>query len=477
MDNGRLNYSVFLGAAILCLFLCACSDGTPWRYNPGLPDNPAGITAISGNGQISLNWSPATGAAAYNIYYATSPGVTISTANKVPNITGTSTIVTGLTNDVTYYFAISAVNSSGESQLSGQVAIAPSLPGSYQQSDLQGDWQFNALVSGTGAKWMRGSISIDGEGNVAFTSFLDSSGNATPPLNLFTTMSVLSDGTVIQAGVESGFQGTLSANQFKDTLVATASTGAASQLIAILQKQVPGITFTNSDIQGTGKLAGPLTFVYHQLSSGSNQEWEYAACQAGQDQSVMYASINAPTIRELPGGGSKVTTLAITSDGIVTETPISGVLPQPTALLNHGVMSADKMMIVGTMTDVNGFFVLRVIHMIHPPSVALTSSNYSMSALSGSYILHTLINGTNPLWAYGTLAIDSTGVVTFPSYLNSNSDSTSPVGFMLSVSALGALTNPADSTYNGKFSYYGDMIVSTRTDVTGGYAFDIALKR
>lgn len=306
MNNGWWNYSIFLGIAIFCLFIGACSDNTTWRYNPGLPESPVGLAATTGNGQISLNWSPAAGAAAYNIYYATSPGVTIGTATKVPTITGTTTIVTGLTNDVTYYFAISAVNSSGESRLSDQVAIAPSLPGSYQQSDLQGNWQFNALVSGVGAKWMHGSISIDGTGTVTFTSFLDSSGNTTAPLNLFTTMSVLPDGTVIQPGVASGFQGTLSANQFKDTLVATATTaGANSQLIAILQKRVAGITFTNSDIQGTGKLAGPLAFVYHQLSSGSNLEWEYAACQAGQDQSVMYASINAPTIRKLPGGAAK----------------------------------------------------------------------------------------------------------------------------------------------------------------------------
>lgn len=172
-----------------------------------------------------------------------------------------------------------------------------------------------------------------------------------------------------------------------------------------------------------------------------------------------------------------MTTLAITSGGIVTETPISGVLPQPTALLNHGVMSADKMMVAGTMTDANGAFVLRVIQMTHPPSVALTSSNYTMAALPGSYSIHTLVNGSNPLWAYGTLAVDAAGAVSFSSYLNSSAGSTPPAGLALSMDAQGTLTNTADPSYNGKLSYFGDIIISTRIDSTGGSAFDIALKR
>ncbi len=479
MNHGLRNCSLLAGVLLLCLLVGACGDNTPWRYNPGgLPAAPAGLVATTGNGQVSLSWSPAANAAAYNIYYATSPGVTIATATKVPTITATSTIVTGLTNDVTYYFAITAVNSSGESPLSGQVSSVPSPSGPFQQADLQGTWLFNALVSGPGAGWMRGTVAIDGAGNVAVTSFLDNSGNTTAPAGLFSTMTILPDGTVFQPGAAAGFQGSLSAGQYKDMLVGTATTGAASRLIAVLQKRVAGITFGSSDIKGTGRLvAGPLTFVYHQLSSGANQEWEYAGGQVGQDQAVTYSSLNAPTSRQLPGGGNKVTTLAITSDGIVTETPISGVLPQPAALLGHGVMSADKMTIVATMTDANGAFVLRVMQVIHPPSITLTSSSYTLSALAGSYGIHTLVSRATPLWAYGTLAVDPAGAVTFSSYLNSSAGSTPPAGFTLSLDSQGTLTNAADPSYNGKLSYFRDMIVSTRTDAAGGSALDIALGR
>jgi hypothetical protein len=101
------------------------------------------------------------------------------------------------------------------------------------------------------------------------------------PAGLFSTMTILLDGTVSQSG--SDFHGVLSANQYKDILVGTATFGGTSPMLAILQKRVPGITYSRSDIKGTGKLvAGPFAFVNHQLSSGGGQEWEYAAGQIGQ---------------------------------------------------------------------------------------------------------------------------------------------------------------------------------------------------
>ena len=478
MNHRHWNRVLLAGVMFLCLLTGGCGDSAPWRYNPGIPAKPAALAAMTGNGQVSLSWTESPGAAGYTVYYGASPGVTIATAAKVLEINSasTSTIVTGLTNDVTYYFAITADSINGKSPLSDQVAIAPSPPGAFKQSDLLGAWRFNVLVSGAGAGWMRGTAAIDGAGNISILTFLDNSGNSSAPTGLFTAMTILPDGTVFQAGTATGFHGELSANQFKDTLVGTATT-AASRQIMILQKQVDGIVFSSSDIKGTGKQgAGPLTFVYHQLSSGTNQEWEYAGGQVGQDQAVTYSSISAPTSRQLPGTGSKVASLAITPDGIVTETA-NGVLPQPAAVMSHGVMSADKMTVVGAMTDASGAFVLRVMQMIHPPSIALTSSDYALTSLAGSYSLHTLTSGTAPLWAYGTLGVDTTGSVSFSSYLNSNAGLTPPAAFMLAMDQQGTLTKAVDTSYNGRLSYFGDMIVSTRTDAAGGSALDIALKR
>ena len=93
-----------------------------------------------------LSWSAAANAAAYTVYYATAPGVGVATATKIPTVTSTSTVVTGLDNNVTYYFAVSAQNSSGESPLSDEIAATPAATGAFQQSDLQGTWYFNVLA-------------------------------------------------------------------------------------------------------------------------------------------------------------------------------------------------------------------------------------------------------------------------------------------------------------------------------------------
>lgn len=467
--------SAFLLVVFLCVSLWACSDD-PWRFDPGPPGTPSGLAVTAGNGQVALSWSASPKAAAYNVYYAASPGVGKSTGTKISNIMNTSTIVTGLANGRTCYFAVAAMNSSGESPLSNEVLATPVAPAAFQQSDLQGTWYFNILVNGSGAAWMRGIAAIDGAGNVSVTSFFDSAGTTAAPANLFTTMAILPDGTVSQSG--SDFHGVLAANQYKDMLVGTASPGGTSGMIAILQKRVPGITFSSSDIKGTGRLvAGPLPFAYHQLSSGVHRDWEYAVGQIGQDQAVTYTSITAPTAPVLPGGGSKVVTLSITPDGTVSETPIAGAVPQPNALLTWGVMSADKMTIVGTATDTSGAFVLRVIQFIHPPSIALTPSTYVLGNLAGSYSIHQLINGASPLWANGDLSIDGSGTEAFSSYLDSGGSAVLPPPTALSLDQQGALKISADPSYNGQLSYFYDMVVSTRTDSPGIYSFGVALKR
>jgi fibronectin type 3 domain-containing protein len=99
---------------------------------PGAPGGPTGLTATAGNAQVSLSWTaPASDGgsplARYQVYLGTTPGISgLSASTPVKSVTGTSTVVTGLTNGTTYYFAVAAVNADGTvSSASGEASAEP----------------------------------------------------------------------------------------------------------------------------------------------------------------------------------------------------------------------------------------------------------------------------------------------------------------------------------------------------------------
>jgi len=84
---------------------------------------PTGVSGTVGDGQIRISWTAAAGASAYNLYYATSAGVTTS-STQVAAITSPYTL-TGLSNGTTYYFAVTSVAGPTESALSTIVSGTP----------------------------------------------------------------------------------------------------------------------------------------------------------------------------------------------------------------------------------------------------------------------------------------------------------------------------------------------------------------
>ena len=90
--------------------------------NPSVPATPTGLTAIPGYGQVSLSWTGSSGATNYNVKRSTTSSGTYTT---VTNTATTSVVNTGLANGTTYYFEVSALNTSGESANSGWVSAKP----------------------------------------------------------------------------------------------------------------------------------------------------------------------------------------------------------------------------------------------------------------------------------------------------------------------------------------------------------------
>lgn len=138
-----------------------------------VPSAPS-ITAQAGSTQVSLSWSAVSGANSYNLYWSTTAGVTISNGNMIANVSSPYAH-TGLTNGMTYYYILTAVNATGESAPSFEVSATPSPPPSgwsgattLHTMDVTGSLASvypstaNINNSGTGmALWLEGDIPSD----------------------------------------------------------------------------------------------------------------------------------------------------------------------------------------------------------------------------------------------------------------------------------------------------------------------------
>ncbi|MDI6791769.1 MAG: choice-of-anchor D domain-containing protein [bacterium] len=96
--------------------------GTAPEIAPLLP--PTLVTATAGDGKVTLSWVPVPGETSYHIYWATTSGVSRATGTKISNVTSPY-IHSGLKNNTTYYYVVTAENSYSESDESDEVKQTP----------------------------------------------------------------------------------------------------------------------------------------------------------------------------------------------------------------------------------------------------------------------------------------------------------------------------------------------------------------
>ena len=100
---------------------------------PALMAGIPNLTATAGSARVNLNWTPVAGSVSYSVYQSTTSGTYGSALDSV-----TSSVysydVTGLTNNTTYYFMVSALDSYGNTADSNEVSATP-----YRHSSSSGD--------------------------------------------------------------------------------------------------------------------------------------------------------------------------------------------------------------------------------------------------------------------------------------------------------------------------------------------------
>ncbi|MGH7205259.1 MAG: 6-bladed beta-propeller [Nitrospiraceae bacterium] len=88
---------------------------------------PRSLVAKAGDTEVILSWLDVPGAVFYNLYFHTTPGVTTQTATRIEGVTMPYTH-SGLTNNIPYYYALTAVYQDGlESGLCEEVMATPVL--------------------------------------------------------------------------------------------------------------------------------------------------------------------------------------------------------------------------------------------------------------------------------------------------------------------------------------------------------------
>ena len=119
---------------------------------PAVPATPTGLTATALEGAVSLSWTASTDAAGYNLWRATtSGGPYTSVARLLP---GTSFTDSGLSDGITYFYVISAVNADTvESPDSTEVNSTPaSLPAGWTDADV-GNTALSGAAGFDGVRW------------------------------------------------------------------------------------------------------------------------------------------------------------------------------------------------------------------------------------------------------------------------------------------------------------------------------------
>jgi len=381
---------------------------------------------------------------------------------------------------------------SGASSVAAAGVTPPAAPvlKSMTLADLAGTWSRHRIQAGrttidlatsapasVSSNWNFGTETYDGAGTGSCGPEWKNAGSgvvSTPACTPPFTVSISPTGVISEHAVPSD-HAIMSASKALIVATRTAGNGFDPRLV-ILQKQVLGVTFAQTDLAGTWDLHGiqvgrtwsnPLTggpaFIAgkpHTSNSWAHRvdTWDLAGVN---DTPSNYFDSTGNTV---PGAAL---TLSVAIDGTITHTTDPSL---------HGTMSASKDLMVMTRVGENSPDPQMLILQKRNPSVT-----YTQSDLAGTWDFHRLQAGSTTVdpatglpvsssnnWAHAVERWDTNGglsnatsVVTF---IDSNGSTTAGGRFYFVVAADGTITDNFYTTarVHGTMSINKDLIVLTR---------------
>jgi hypothetical protein len=213
----------------------------------------------------------------------------------------------------------------------------------FSSADLTGPMSFSyhTLFAGAESTWERGSGTINSSGQMTLTSLIEPTGPSTPDAaNIPLTISADGVITVPSAPGSPSFDGFMSAD--KKLIVAPHTSPDNAGAYEMLIIQIGGATYSSSDFIGSG-------IVHTLVSADTASKWSYGTLSRNSTGLTSYtAFLDKNGTTTLPASFP----ISVGSSGTITSSANSSL---------HGTMSADKQMVVTTLTDGNGLYNLAVI--------------------------------------------------------------------------------------------------------------------
>ena len=118
------------------MYLAGCGE------NKNIP-----AASILSTNEVTLMWEDVPGAAAYNVLYSTSPGITVLNSHKIPNASN-PIIITDLSGGTTYFFIVTVEDDSGQIRKSKEISYTViKAKGSIQLGDILSQFEADAATS------------------------------------------------------------------------------------------------------------------------------------------------------------------------------------------------------------------------------------------------------------------------------------------------------------------------------------------